>query len=74
MYSSLGIFDSSGISLFYYDTPREHDAGALGIGASGMVIPPKATKYTIPGFCPSECTNVVRLIPNAIVIKQKLSY
>ena len=57
-----GVIDSSGISFFYIDTPREHDAGILILGhsVSGiMMIPPGSTNYTTPGFCFSECTNQV---------------
>ena len=57
-----GVIDSSGISFFYTDTSREHDAGILILGHSvtgNMLIPPGSTNYTTPGFCYSECTNQV---------------
>ncbi|XP_011406131.1 PREDICTED: DBH-like monooxygenase protein 1 homolog [Amphimedon queenslandica] len=54
-----GVIDSSGMTFFYIDTPREHDSGVLAVGNAVfhyMIIPPKAKNYTIYSFCPTDCT------------------
>ncbi|XP_019856277.1 PREDICTED: DBH-like monooxygenase protein 1 [Amphimedon queenslandica] len=54
-----GVIDSSGMTFYYIDTPREHNAGILQVGHAVnqyMIIPPKARNYTIYGFCSSTCT------------------
>ena len=58
---SSGVVDSSGMTFYYINAPREHIAGIITIGhhdSQYMIIPPKAKKYTIYGFCPSVCTQV----------------
>ena len=57
-----GVIDNSGMRFFYTNTPRQHDAGILGLGNNlpgVMAIPPKATNFTIAGLCTSKCTNEV---------------
>ena len=57
-----GVVDSSGVRIWYTDTPREHDAGMILVGYSVhpyMVIPPNAKNYTVTGFVSEECTNRV---------------
>ncbi|XP_019853652.1 PREDICTED: DBH-like monooxygenase protein 2 homolog [Amphimedon queenslandica] len=54
-----GVIDSSGVTFYYIDTPREHDSGILIVGQAvhhTMIIPPKARDYTIYSFCPTDCT------------------
>ena len=55
------MIDSSGMTFYYIDTPREHNAGILQVGHvvnEFMIIPPKARNYTIYSFCSSNCTEV----------------
>lgn len=57
-----GIKDSSGLSFTYINTRREHDAGILYLGhtvSNLMVIPPKATNFTVTGLCTNSCTRLV---------------
>lgn len=58
-----GVVDSSGIKLVLTETPRLYDAGVLLMGQvlQGMLIPPRATNYTLVAECPSDCTS--RLFP-----------
>ncbi|XP_003387559.2 PREDICTED: DBH-like monooxygenase protein 2 homolog isoform X2 [Amphimedon queenslandica] len=56
-----GVVDSSGVTFYYIDTPREHDSGILAVGHAVnqyMIIPPKARDYTIYSFCPTDCTTL----------------
>ena len=53
--------DSSGMR-FYYDTPRQYDAGVLMAGCmikSSIVIPPKQREWITDCYCPSQCTRKV---------------
>uniref|UniRef100_A0A1X7ULI6 Copper type II ascorbate-dependent monooxygenase C-terminal domain-containing protein n=1 Tax=Amphimedon queenslandica TaxID=400682 RepID=A0A1X7ULI6_AMPQE len=55
------VVDSSGVTFYYIDTPREHDSGILAVGHAVnqyMIIPPKARDYTIYSFCPTDCTTL----------------
>jgi hypothetical protein len=55
-----GTNDSSGMRLFYTDTPREHDAGILQVGygiTSLIVVPPNTKNFTITGLVNDEYTN-----------------
>ena len=58
-----GTIDSSGMRIWYTDTPREHEAGIMQIGHSVtplMVIPPNAKNFTVTGLVNDQCTNQVR--------------
>ena len=61
--SLAGTNDSSGMRLWYTDTPREHEAELLAVGyrvTPLMVIPPNSKNFTITGLVNEECTNQVR--------------
>ena len=49
---------------FYYSSvARQYDAGIMKIGhniVTEMIIPPKASNYTVLGLCPTGCTKVSR--------------
>ena len=50
------------MKFYYIDTPRQHTSGLLIVGHDinqYMIIPPKAKNYTIYGFCPAACTEVL---------------
>ena len=60
----VGVVDSSGMTFYYIDTPRENNAGILQVGHQVnqfMIIPPKARNYTIYSFCSSTCTEVLSI-------------
>ena len=57
-----GTIDSSGMRIWYTDTPREHEAGILEVGYSVtpvMIVPPNTKNFTITGLVDDECTNRV---------------
>ena len=59
-----GIVDSSGVRMYYTDTPRQEDVGILTVGhrtIGHMIIPPGIQHYTVHGHCPSWCTNDVSI-------------
>ena len=54
------IIDSSGFNLIYTSTVPTHEAGILTLGllvSPLMMIPPKASTFTVRGFCISNCTS-----------------
>ena len=57
-----GTLDSSGMRIWYIDTPREHEAAIMEVGYEVhpfMVVPPNAKNFTITGLAVDECTSTV---------------
>ena len=57
-----GIYDASGVRLYYTDQTPEQTAGILPFGHSvvgHMIIPPHVERYTVIGYCSQKCTNAV---------------
>ncbi|KAI3380192.1 hypothetical protein SNEBB_003441, partial [Seison nebaliae] len=55
-----GKIDTSGMALYYSETPRKYSAGTLYLGArvpGNILIPPKVQKSNMMFPCPSECTS-----------------
>ncbi|GFY66587.1 dopamine beta-hydroxylase, partial [Trichonephila inaurata madagascariensis] len=58
------VIDSSGITLTYTPSLRDHDAGVMELGleyTNKMAIPPHQPDFTLTGYCVAECTRVVIL-------------
>ncbi|GFX62343.1 tyramine beta-hydroxylase [Trichonephila clavipes] len=56
-----GVVDSSGITLTYTPSLRDHDAGVMELGleyTNKMAIPPHQPDFTLTGYCVAECTRV----------------
>ncbi|GIX69823.1 dopamine beta-hydroxylase [Caerostris darwini] len=56
-----GVIDSSGITLTYTPSLREHDAGVMELGleyTNKMAIPPRQPDFALTGYCVAECTRV----------------
>ena len=72
-YATTGTIDSSGMRIWYIDTPREHEAGILEVGYAVhpyMVVPPHAKNFTITGLTIDECTSKVQKYMNIMIIKR----
>ena len=57
-----GNIDSSGLRLTLTRTPRQFNAGIIGIGAevnSNLFVPPNVNQFDIYGYCPGSCTRQV---------------
>lgn len=62
---SSGVIDSSGITLTYTPSLREHDAGVMELGleyTNKMAIPPHQTDFQLTGYCVAECSRAVSLL------------
>ncbi|GIY09662.1 tyramine beta-hydroxylase [Caerostris extrusa] len=56
-----GVIDSSGITLTYTPSLREHDAGVMELGleyTNKMAIPPRQPDFALTAYCVAECTRV----------------
>ena len=59
-----GVFDASGIRLYYTDHTPEQTAGFLPFGhniVGHMIIPPHVERYTVTAYCSQKCTNAVSI-------------
>ena len=57
--------DSSGMRFTLTRTPRQHNAGIFGLGSvinTNLFIPPNTDQFNVYGYCPSSCTNQVKII------------
>ena len=57
-----GNIDSSGLRLTLTRTPKQFNAGIIGIGAavnSNLFVPPNVNQFNIYGYCPASCTRQV---------------
>ena len=53
--------DSSGVTLYYTDEPREYDSGIVSVGRKvdeWFIIPPKRKNWMTIGYCTHECSEV----------------
>ena len=66
-----GIYDSSGVRLYYTDQAPEQTAGILPLGHSvigHMIIPPRVERYTVIGYCSQRCTNAVSMSIGSVTV------
>jgi len=60
--TSSGVYDSSGLVFSYTATRPQFESGTLTIGSTvdyNLLIPPRATNFTVIGLCPATCTQRV---------------
>jgi len=65
IYLYTGIFDSSGIRMFYAVHSPKENAGILLVGhsiAGHMIIPPHVERYTVKAFCSQKCIGKVSVL------------
>jgi len=58
-----GVYDSSGLVFSYTAIRPQFEAGVLTIGTTvnyNLLIPPRATNFTVLALCPATCTQRVR--------------